>query len=318
MSKPYIRVAAGVILNQNQQVLLAQRPEGKPWSGWWEFPGGKIEEDESVEQALARELKEELGIEIAGAQKWVRFVYEYPKNIVELWFCKVTEWQGEPRGLENQAFAWTEPAKAHTLGEVLPASEDPLKWLQLPEVYALSQWHSPEQQEAYKARFEAALEQGVRLFQLREPNWPEGVGAKSLQAIFEYMLERCHAYGAQLIVNSVHPKAWAKKADGIQLRAQDAVQLDERPLPKDKLVGVSCHHLADILYAQQLEADFMVLGHVLETASHPDRPPIGWTQFSEFAQEAGRPVLAIGGQSMDSLKTAQAHGAHGVAILRAL
>ncbi len=318
MSKPYIRVAAGVILNQDRQVLLAQRPEGKPWSGWWEFPGGKIEEGESVEHALARELEEELGIEIAGAQKWVRFIYEYPKNIVELWFCKVTDWQGEPRGLENQAFAWTAPEQATELGDLLPASEAPIQWLQIPEVYALSQWQSPELQEHYKARFEAALTQGVRLFQLREPEWPEGVGAKSLQALFEYMLERCHAHGAKLLVSSVHPKAWVKKADGVQLRAQDAVQLEERPVPEDKLLGVSCHHLADLLYAQHLNADFMLLGHVLATPSHADAEPLGWEQFAQLAQEAGRPVFAIGGQSLETLNQAQAHGAHGVAVLRAI
>ena len=318
MSKPYIRVAAGVIVNKDHQVLLAQRPDGKPWSGWWEFPGGKIEENESVESALARELEEELGIQIAGARKWVRFIYEYPKNIVELWFCQVTDWQGEPKGLENQAFAWTLPEQANELGELLPASVAPIRWLQIPTVYALSQWQNQEQADAYKTRFEAALAQGVRLFQLREPAWPEGVGAKSLQSLFEYMLERCHAHGAKLIVNSVHPRAWAKKADGIQLRAEDAVQLEERPLPDDKLVGVSCHHLGDLLYAQQLNADFMVLGHVLATPSHPDAEPLGWEQFAQLAQEAGRPVFAIGGQSLESLALAQAHGAHGVAVLRAL
>lgn len=318
MNKPYIRVAAGVIINQNQNILLAQRPEGKPWSGWWEFPGGKIEEGESVEQALSRELEEELGIKIAGAQIWVRYIYEYPKNIVELWFCKVTQWQGEPKGLENQALAWTLPHKAHELGDLLPASLAPLQWLQIPQVYALSQWQKPEHVEHYMTRFEAALAQGVRLFQFREPNWPDGPAAKSLKAVFASMLARCHEKGVRLIVNSVHPISWALMADGIQLRAQDAVQLEQRPLPKDKLVGVSCHHLADILYAQQLDTDFMVLGHVLNTPSHPDAEPLGWTQFQTFAQEAGRPVFAIGDQSPATLAQAQFHGAHGVAILRAI
>lgn len=314
--KPFIRVAAGVILDNNGQVLLAQRPEGKPWAGWWEFPGGKIEAGETTHQALVRELKEELGIEVSKTYPWVGFIYEYPKTTVELSFLRIYNWSGEIQGLENQAFSWTTPAQAHQLGDLLPASIAPVRWLTIPDRYAISQFQSPELTDAYWVRFEALLACGVKLFQLREPHWPDGTGSASLQALFERMLATCHAHGARLIINSVHPKAWWAKADGVQFRSQDAVQLEERPLPSDKLVGVSCHHLADILYANHLNADFMVLGHVLPTSSHPNGTPLGWEQFQQFAMEAGRPVFAIGGQSEKTLETAREHGAHGIAFIR--
>ncbi len=314
--KPFIRVAVGVIINPEGQVLLAQRPDGKPWSGWWEFPGGKIEEGENVHQALARELKEELDIEIATSYPWVSFTYDYPKTTVELSFCRVYDWKGEVRGLEQQAFAWTMPTQANQLGEILPASVEPLKWLTLPESYAISHFQQADIQERYWQKFEQLLNQGIKLFQFREPNWSEGVGHGTLKALFEKMLAKCHAHGAKLIINSIHPRAWWALADGVQLRAQDAVQLDERPIDSNKLMGVSCHHLADILYAQHLNADFMVLGHVEATPSHPNEEPLGWEPFQQFAQEAGRPVFAIGGQSLHNLAKAKEYGAHGVAFIR--
>src|SRR5690606_24216528 len=80
MSKPFIRVAAGLILDDLGRLLLGQRPEGKPWSGWWELPGGKIEPGETVEQALVRELDEELGIRATRIYPWVVYTHEYPKN----------------------------------------------------------------------------------------------------------------------------------------------------------------------------------------------------------------------------------------------
>lgn len=313
--KPFIRVAAGVILDQQGNVLLAQRPEGKPWAGWWEFPGGKIEQGETPHQALIRELKEELGIDVDKTYPWVSFVYEYPKNKVELSFLKVYAWSGEIRGMENQAFAWTTPLQAHELGDILPASIAPLQWLSIPDKYAISQFQSPESAEHYWQRFEAQLQQGIKLFQFREPQWQDGVGSRTLHAIFERMLASCHTYGAKLIVNSIHPKAWWAQADGVQLRSQDAVQLEQRPLEQDKFVGVSCHHLADVLYANHLNADFIVLGHVLPTPSHPDTPPLGWETFQLFASEAGRPVFAIGGQSSSTIEIAREHGAHGIAFI---
>lgn len=314
--KPFIRVAVGVMINSEGQVLLAQRPEGKPWSGWWEFPGGKIEEGENVHQALARELKEELNIEIANSYPWVSFTYDYPKTTVELSFCRIYDWKGEVQGLEQQAFAWTTPTQANQLGEILPASVEPIKWLSIPDVYAISHFQSIENQEDYWQKFERLLQQGVKLFQFREPKWADGIGSVSLKTLFEKMLAKCHEHHAKLIVNSAHPRAWWNMADGVQLRAQDAVQLEERPLDEEKLVGVSCHHLGDILYANHLNADFMVLGHVEATPSHPNEEPLGWEQFQQFAQEAGRPVFAIGGQSLTSLRKAREYGAHGVAFMR--
>lgn len=319
-TKPYIKVVVGVILNeQTGEILLGQRPKGKPWEDWWEFPGGKIEDGESQKQALVRELKEELGIDVHACTPWVTFTYEYPKTIVNLAFWRVTGWEGTPRSLEEQQLAWTTPADAGKLGELLPASLPPLRWLALPEHYAISNIQTPENGQVWLAGLQQQLDNGLRLVQLREPGWPDGPAAANLKAIFERAIECCHAAGARVLVNSVHPKAWWKLADGVQLRAQDALLAEARPLPEEKyLVGVSAHNTADALYAQVLGADFVLLGHVLETPSHPDQPPLGWDGFASIAGEAGLPVYAIGGQSAATLNVAREHGAHGIAAIRGL
>ena len=104
--RKHTEVAVGILLRANGEMLLSTRPEGKPYAGYWEFPGGKIEAGESVEQALRRELQEELGITIAGAEVWKVTEHDYPHALVRLHWCKVFEWQGEFEMREGQTMSW--------------------------------------------------------------------------------------------------------------------------------------------------------------------------------------------------------------------
>lgn len=101
-----IDVAVGVLRNAQGEYLFAQRPEGKPMAGYWEFPGGKVEAGESIHDALARELHEELGIDIGGSTHWLEVEHVYPHAHVLLHFCIITDWQGTPHGRENQDLHW--------------------------------------------------------------------------------------------------------------------------------------------------------------------------------------------------------------------
>lgn len=101
-----IDVAVGILMKANGDVLLGQRPEGKPYAGYWEFPGGKVESGEDILDALKREFMEELGVAIVSAEAWCGVEHVYPHAHVRLHFYISREWQGEPQSLEGQAFAW--------------------------------------------------------------------------------------------------------------------------------------------------------------------------------------------------------------------
>lgn len=323
-AKPYIRVAAGLILDAGGRLLLGQRPKGKPWEDWWELPGGKIEPGETVQQALARELDEELGIHATRIYPWVTHVHEYPKTIVELAFCQVTAWEGEPRGLENQALLWVDPGAvrldvadhpvAPNGGFLLPAATPPLKWLRLPIRYRISAIGGPEGVADWLDRLRGDLDAGPCLVQFREPEWAGDEA--SLAAAFEATLDLCRRRAAPCLVNSTHPRDWWARADGVHLRAADAAALadaDERPAG---LLAVSAHDAGDLAHVRALDADFAVLGHVLDTPSHAGETPLGWAGFQALAATAGRPVFALGGQSLQTAETARRHGAHGIAAIR--
>jgi 8-oxo-dGTP diphosphatase len=161
-----IDVAVAILIRPDGRALLAQRPAGKVYGGWWEFPGGKIEPGEAPAHALARELHEELGVEACRAYPWITRTFTYPHAAVRLHFFRVLGWRGEPHGREGQAFAWQDLA-ALEVGPVLPANGPVLKSLRLPAEYAIS-----NATEVGETRFLAALESrlaaGLRLVQVRE------------------------------------------------------------------------------------------------------------------------------------------------------
>ncbi len=121
-----IDVAVGILMKQNGDVLLGQRPEGKPYPGYWEFPGGKVESDESIFDALKREFVEELGISLVSGEPWCCVEHVYPHAHVRLHFYISREWQGEPQSLEGQAFAWQGSVSVEPL---LPATIPLIEWL---------------------------------------------------------------------------------------------------------------------------------------------------------------------------------------------
>ncbi|CAN7753108.1 NUDIX domain-containing protein [Pseudorhodoferax sp. LjRoot39] len=122
-----IDVAVGVLLDADGQFLLTSRPEGKVYAGYWEFPGGKLEAGETVEQALRRELHEEIGIVIAAAEPWRVELVDYPHALVRLNFCKVRAWTGQLEMREGQRFAWASLPVAQS--PVLPGALPVLDWL---------------------------------------------------------------------------------------------------------------------------------------------------------------------------------------------
>ena len=126
--RPMVEVAVGVLMQADGSFLLTSRPAGKPYAGYWEFPGGKLEAGESIEDALSRELNEELGLTMGEAKAWKVEVVDYPHALVRLHFFKVTQWSGELQMKEQQSFAWS--VLPVGVSPILPGALPVLEWLE--------------------------------------------------------------------------------------------------------------------------------------------------------------------------------------------
>ncbi len=290
------------------RVLLAQRPPGKPYAGYWEFPGGKVEPGETLEAALARELAEELGIRIGQPCRWITRVFEYPHALVRLNFFRVFAWEGEPHPHEGQVFSWQRP-DAVEVTPLLPANFPVLRALTLPPVLGISHAESLGV-DSFLARLDVALHAGLRLIQLRDKSLPEDVRLE----LARETVRRAHRFGARVLVNGSPELARAAGADGVHLDSAAAARLTARP--DCDWVGASCHDAAELAHAAAIGADFALLSPVLPTLTHPGAPTLGWQAFSALAAASPIPVYGLGGLGRDDVALAQSHGAHGVALLR--
>ncbi len=307
-SRSVVDVAVGVLIRTDGRFLLASRPAGKPYAGYWEFPGGKLEQGEAVRHALARELHEELGIDIGAVHPWVVREFEYPHAHVRLHFCRVHRWSGVPHAREGQQLQFASLQDLPT-GPLLPATVPVLRWLALPPVYGISNASELGVDEFFE-RLDRALNRGLKMVLFREPQ----LDAAQARSVFEAMLHRVRGAGGRLLVSSRHPAKWAEEADGVHLTARDALSLTRRP--ECSWVGASVHDAKALEHAAKIGVDFAVLGHVAATRSHPDVPPIGWHRFAREVAGSPIPAYAIGGLTLGDLERAMALGAHGIALQR--
>jgi 8-oxo-dGTP diphosphatase len=306
MSGP-VDVAVAILTRPDGSVLLARRPEGKVYAGYWEFPGGKVEPGEAVAQALAREIDEELGIHVERAFPWITQVFTYPHATVRLHFFRVFGWRGEPRAVEHSGLAWERPDTI-AVTPLLPANGPVLKALLLPQEYAISAAEVLGM-EVFLERLQSRLAAGLRLIQLREKNLDGAV----MEKLASEVLRLAHAHGAKVLINADIELARRTGADGVHLTAMQLAQLCQRPeLP---WVGASCHSMQELRAAESLGADFAVLGPVFATPTHPDAALLGWDGFAVLAQGALIPVYALGGLKPAMLDAARKRGAHGLAMI---
>ncbi len=308
-----VEVAAAVMLRADgHEFLLAQRPEGKVYAGYWEFPGGKVEPGETVRQALIRELQEELGITVTACSPWLTRVFTYPHATVRLNFWRVTAWDGEigiTAPLEHSAVDWLPVGRPASVAPILPANDPILKALSLPTMMAITMAES-EGTERQLERLEEALLGGLRLVQVRDKGWPTAQRLWFAEAVSRLV----HSHGALVVINDDEDIARRVGADGLHLSAARLAGLSERP--DFAWVGASCHTAEEIARAGQLGLDYALLGPVLPTPTHPDTDGIGWAEFGRLLAGNTLPVFALGGMRPEMLPTAQDNGAHGIALMR--
>jgi 8-oxo-dGTP diphosphatase len=300
-------VAAAVIERPDGLFLLAQRPAGKPYPGYWEFPGGKIEAGEDARTALARELREELGIEVRESAPWITRVYAYTHATVRLHFLRVTRWDGEPQPLEDQAIKW-QRVESPDVSPMLPANAPVLAALALPAVMVISDAASMGIDDWIGALASRAMDEKL-LVQLRE----KAMDRQKLQHLLSRALARAAPFGSRIVVNS--DCGSLPQCDGVHLTAKALLASAARPA--GSLVGASCHDARELEHASELGLDYAVLGPVKETRSHSGVKPMGWAGFAALGLDRPMPVYAVGGLTRADLDEARRQGAHGVALLSA-
>ncbi len=306
-------VAAAVMLRGDPaapEFLLAQRPPGKVYAGYWEFPGGKVEPGETARAALVRELQEELGITVEQAWPWVCCEFSYPHSTVRLRFFRVNRWHGELAAIEHSGLIWLQSGVAASVAPILPANDPILRALALPSLYALS--NAEESGVAVElARLQNALANGLRLFQVRDKTLPptqRHAFARQVMAL------AARHEQVMVLINDDQELARRVGAGGVHLSSQRLWQIERRP--DFACVAASCHGPADLARAAELGLDFVVLGPLLPTASHPGAAGIGWPAFARLIERSPLPVYALGGLQPEMLETARRHGGHGIALMR--
>ncbi|MCK6392546.1 Nudix family hydrolase [Zoogloea sp.] len=303
-----VHVAAAVITRPDGSFLVGQRAADTFYPGYWEFPGGKVEAGETAREALIRELREELDMEVLEAWPWLTREHLYEHAHVNLHFFEVPAWRGEIHDRVHAALSW-QHAASMSVEPMLPANGPILKALRLPRRMAITQ-AAEIGIDTQLARLDQALAGGLRLVQIREPGLP----ANDREAFAQAVLARTRAAGAITLINDDVDLAVRIGADGVHLPARRLAALDTRP--ELEWVGASCHTRSELEQAAALGLDYALLGAVKPTASHPERDGIGWDGFAARAHTLPLPVFALGGLTPDDLDTAKAHGAHGVAGIR--
>ena len=338
-----VHVAVAVII-KNNKVLIARRPSHVHQGNLWEFPGGKVEPGESVRQALYREIKEELGIEILYSEPLISVLYHYKDKSVLLDTWKVINFAGRnyesesalgsgSTGLENQPIEWVEIDRLNEYSFPV-ANKAILNAVSLPDVYLITP--DTDQSDRFISEFEKVL------FSLGAPQALVQLRIFSLQGLqLELVLIRAcdlaHAVNVRVILNAgmmadaeLSDKECTRLfeiSDGLHLPAWllSGANRPELKMIKmyrqkfaDKLFSASCHNQHEIGLANQAEVDYIVLSPVQRTASHPDALPLGWERFADLAESAQSPVYALGGLGLQNLARAKKSGAQGIAAISAL
>ncbi|HEY3487175.1 MAG TPA: Nudix family hydrolase [Gammaproteobacteria bacterium] len=307
-----VEVAAAVIMDTDRKrVLVSQRHPDSHQGGKWEFPGGKCEPGEAFEQALLRELHEELAITPLQYRPFLKFTYSYPEKTIVFSVWTVDQFTGTPRGTEGQPLQWMEINALNP--HLFPsANRIIIQALALPERCLISPDAGPAGDDAFLDGIGSALQRGIRLVQLRSHD----LDRERYLALAGAAAELCKSHQAQLLLN-MPPEWWMDNmAAGLHLPAWRLKELKHRPDIKG-WVSAACHDDKELERAQELGVDFVFVSPVKPTVSHRLGKPLGWQGLERILSSAGVPVYALGGMQPEDLQLAKYLGAYGIAGISA-
>ena len=234
-----LHIAVGVLIDAQGRALIAERRVGTAGAGKWEFPGGKRVSGETIEQALARELDEELGVQTGKLRPMLRFQHDYTARRVLLDIWQVLDWTGEAYGREGQTLVWCEPEQLLSY-DLLSANKHIVDAIRLPATYVIT----PEP-ESNKSGFlrtaKAAAEAGERLFRLRAWNLSD----QAYEALASDLVKMLNGYGASLMLDRSAEMVKRVGAAGLHLSASALAECEARPVPTAAWFAVSCRRCRD-------------------------------------------------------------------------
>ena len=304
-----LEVVAGVISNPNGDVLINQRTQPSQFAGQWEFPGGKIDPGETLHDALARELREELDIEVLESNPLISITHDYPHARVQLNVRTVSKYRGIPKGAEGQSIRWLQP---DALREVnfLEANGPIINAVLLPDCYIITDSSRYGQVNTLR-RLERLLTIRKCIVQVRE----QASNPADFGKFAEHIIDLCHRYKAPVLANADPEIAHELGFDGVQLRFDKLDKHPVRPGPDAFWIGASCHNKKELAAAERLGADFVILKAVSNNALRVGAKTGYWEQVSTLCDFARIPVYVLAGTQFDDLKRARDNGAQGVAMI---
>ncbi|MCH8976387.1 MAG: Nudix family hydrolase [Proteobacteria bacterium] len=312
----FLHIAVGVIRNNRNQVLLSRRLSNVHQAGLWEFPGGKLEPEETVGEALSRELEEELAVTVNSAHPLIKIYHDYEAYSVLLDVWQVGSWDSDLLdnngcyGRQGQKIEWVDISELYKRD--FPEANKPIiKAVQLPEFYLIC----PEPEgnlEDYIKTFAACISAGVRLFQLR---FSDDSQYGRNQILVTELLEMCRSSDSRLLMNSSPEVTIKFVAHGVHLNSRRLMQLNERPLDNNFLVAASCHNSRELEHACKIDVDFAVLSPVNRTISHQAAKPLGWDKFKSLVEPLLIPIYALGGMQAEDMEKSWSGGAQGISVL---
>jgi len=315
-----IQVAVAVIENENNEVCIGLRHVNSHQGGLWEFPGGKVEKDETAEQSLVREIKEELGLTIKQFRPLINVTHTYrdnsPHKTVCLHVYRVLSYEGQAEGLEGQQLKWVKLSRLSDF-DFPAANLAIIKALQLPDKYLITGRFSDN--DDFTDKLKNALANNIKLVQLRLKDDSLN-DLNQLQPLVEQAAVLCKQAGAKLMLNLSNNCLQHVDLSHIEFagfHADSKTLMTLSRAPQVEWFSSSCHNKDEISRAIQLKSDFIVLSPVQKTASHPEMQAMGWRQFSSMIESLAIPVYALGGVSEKDIQTAWSYGAQGVAAISA-
>jgi len=317
-----VHVAVAVIeriaSSGGRELLIAKRSKDAHQGGLWEFPGGKVEVGESVTEALARELFEELDVVIQplggeqllrdGLVPLIQIEHDYGDKCVLLDVWRVSRFEGNVEGKEGQPIQWV-PEDELSQYQFPIANQAIIKACRLPEYYVITPAYS-SLQEAEKA-MAILLEVECSLVLFRQPQLDE----VTYREYAEHLLHRFPAQARKLLLSGDVGLSNVG-ARGVHLPFRCAKSLKNRPISTSQLLVVSCHSAREIEHAERIGADFVTLSPVQFTHSHPETETLGWEEFKSLARRATMPVFAQGGLRKSDLHASWCNGAQGISGIR--